>query len=263
MSSGPANYNPDDFDRLRTVEDTHFWFVSRNKILAAALATCVAKVPALGPVLEIGCGTGNTLRVIRERLPQATLIGMDAFHSGLLHAKNRTNASLVEGRIEHMPFRKRFTLIGMFDVLEHIEDDVAALVAVHESLETGGSLILTVPANPSLWSRIDEESQHRRRYTESHLRKALSAAQFRAEYVTHFMGVTYPALWASRHLEQLVSAISWKRPATEECAAISRELRVPHVVNTLFERLLRLELPFIRRRCHLPVGTSLLAIART
>ena len=36
MSSGAANYNPDDFDRLRPVEDTHFWFVSRNNILAAA-----------------------------------------------------------------------------------------------------------------------------------------------------------------------------------------------------------------------------------
>jgi SAM-dependent methyltransferase len=262
MSKAAANYNPDDFDRLRPVEDTHFWFVSRNNILAVALATCAAEVSALGPVLEIGCGTGNTLRVIRERFPQATLIGMDAFHSGLVHAKNRTNASVVEGRIEHLPFRKRFALIAMFDVLEHIEDDVAALVAVHASLKTGGSLILTVPANPSLWSRFDEESQHQRRYTESHLGKALSAAQFRVEYVTHFMSVTYPALWASRHLDQLVSAIGWKRPATPEFV-VSRELRVPHIVNTLFERLLRLELPFIRRRYHLPVGTSLLAIART
>jgi SAM-dependent methyltransferase len=262
MSDGAAHYNPDDFAKLRPVEDTHFWFVGRNNILGAALGTVTADGRGPNSVLEIGCGTGNTLRVLRESLPKATLIGMDAFHSGLLHAKHRTNASVVEGRIEHMPFRKRFALIGMFDVLEHIEDDVAALVAVHASLETGGSLILTVPANPSLWSRFDEESEHQRRYTESHLRKVLSAAQFRVEYVTHFMSVTYPALWASRHLDQLVSAIGWKRPAIAE-SAISRELRVPHIVNALFGRLLRLELPFIRRRYHLPVGTSLLAIART
>jgi len=260
MSSGAANYNPDDFDRLRPVEDTHFWFVSRNNILAAALAPLAAKVSATGAVLEIGCGTGNTLRVIRETIPQATLVGMDAYHAGLLHAKHRTSASIVEGRIEHMPFRKRFSLVGMFDVLEHIEDEVAALAAVHASLETGGRFIVTVPANPSLWSRFDDESHHQRRYTESHLRAVLSGARFEVEYVTHFMCVTYPALWASRHLERWRRAMF--RDASNE-SAIGRELRVPRLVNAVFSQLLRLELPFIKRRYRLPVGTSLLAIARS
>src|SRR5260370_39475 len=123
LSSGPrraARYDPDDFTRMRPVEETHFWFVSRNNILAAALGTLRTNGSTPQHVLEIGCGTGNTLRVIRESFPRAMLIGMDALHAGLLHAKNRTTASLVEGRIEAMPFRRRFALIGMFDVLEHI-----------------------------------------------------------------------------------------------------------------------------------------------
>jgi SAM-dependent methyltransferase len=262
MSNEAANYNPDDFDKLRPIEDTHFWFVSRNNVLAAALATLASKVAASGAVLEIGCGTGNTLRVIREMLPRVTLVGMDPFHAGLLHAKHRTNASVVEGRIEQMPFRKRFSLIGMFDVLEHVEDEVAALAAVYASLETGGRFVVTVPADPSLWSRVDEESHHQRRYTEAHLRKMLSGAQFEIEYVTHFMSVTYPALWVSRHVDRWLTAASRKSASTRD-SAIERELRVPRLVNAVCGQLLRLEVPFIKRRYRLPVGTSLLAIARS
>src|SRR5262249_19257082 len=136
---GPGRYNPDDFTRIRPVEDTHFWFVSRNSILAAALGTLAANGTMTGALLEVGCGTGNTLRVMRECFPQATLVGMDAFHAGLLHARNRTNAALVEGRLEEMPFGRRFDLIGMFDVLEHVEDDRAALMRIHQSLERSGT----------------------------------------------------------------------------------------------------------------------------
>lgn len=264
MSSGPggpAHYDPDDFTRIRPVEDTHFWFVSRNNILAAALERLATNGSPGGAVLEIGCGTGNTLRVIRESFPRSTLVGMDALHAGLLHAKNRTKASLVEGRIEEMPFRRPFALIAMFDVLEHIEDDVAALTRVYQSLEPSGTLIMTVPANPSLWSRFDDESRHQRRYTESHLRKALQAARFRIEYITHFMSVTYPALWLSRRLERLSAAAKGHRSEVGE-PAIARELRVSRTLNKILAQLLRLETPAIRRRYHLPLGASLLAIAR-
>jgi SAM-dependent methyltransferase len=261
MSDGAAHYNPDDFAKLRPVEDTHFWFVGRNNILGAALGTVTADGSGPKSVLEIGCGTGNTLRVLRERLPKATLIGMDAFHAGLLHARSRTDARLVEGRIENMPFRRPFALIGMFDVLEHIEDEVGALHAIRRSLEPDGRLILTVPAGPALWSRYDEESEHQRRYTVRHLRKVLSAAQFQVEYVTHFMSLIYPAVWISRRLEGCLSAMS-RRPSAPRQRAIERELHLPRVVNRVFRELLRLELPAVKRRYRLPFGTSILAIAR-
>jgi SAM-dependent methyltransferase len=261
MSEGAAHYNPDDFAKLRPVEDTHFWFVGRNNILGAALGTVTADGSGPSSVLEIGCGTGNTLRVLRESLPTATLIGMDAFHTGLLHARGRTDARLVEGRIENMPFRRRFALIGMFDVLEHIEDEVAALCAIRRSLERDGRLMLTVPAGPALWSRYDEESQHQRRYTVRQLRKALSAAQFQVEYITYFMSLIYPAVWISRRLEGLFSGVSQRRTAPRQ-SAIERELHLPRVVNNVFRQLLRLEIPAVKRRYRLPFGTSILAIAR-
>src|ERR1700730_680870 len=107
MSDGAAHYNPDDFAKLRSVEETHFWFVGRNNILGAALGTLTADGSRPRTALGVGCGTGHALRVLREALPDAALIGMDAFHAGLLYARSRTDARLVEGQIEDMPFRRR------------------------------------------------------------------------------------------------------------------------------------------------------------
>jgi SAM-dependent methyltransferase len=262
MADSAAHYNPDDFATLRLVEDTHFWFVGRNDILGAALATLTAEGFEPKSVLEVGCGTGNTLRVLRESFPNAALVGMDAYHAGLLHARPRTDARLVEGRLEHLPFRRPFSLIAMFDVLEHIEDDLGALQAIRTSLEPGGRLALTVPAGPSLWSRYDEECQHQRRYTARHLRQILTAAEFHVDYLTCFMSVTYPATWISRRLESVL-AIRSRRSGRPRESAIDREMRVPPIINTVFRELLRLEVPLIRRRRSLWWGTSILAIARS
>ena len=127
---------------------------------------------------------------------------MDAFHAGLLYTRGRTAPGSSKREIEQMPFRAEFAVVGIFDVLEHIEDDVAALQSIR-GLLTGGTLMVTVPANPALWSRFDDESGHQRRYTERQLRQVLSAAKFQVDYITHFMSVTYPVVWMSRRLERL------------------------------------------------------------
>jgi SAM-dependent methyltransferase len=194
-------------------------------------------------------------------LPDARLVGMDAYHAGLLHARGRTDARLVEGRIEKMPFGRTFDLVGLFDVLEHIEDDLQALQGIKQALEPGGRLVLTVPAGPSLWSRYDEESGHQRRYRERDLRAVLTAARFQVEYLTHFMSVIYGPVWLSRRLDGWFNR---PRPRSSDgvSPAIERELRIPGPLNVMFGELLRFEVPIVRRHHRVPWGTSLLAIAQ-
>src|SRR5260221_11445088 len=182
-----SGYNPDDFQRVRDAEDEHFWFVARNRVLAAALSTMPITALPLSSILEVGCGTGNTLRVLRAAFPSATVVGVDAFLAGLNIARERTGGALVQGRIERLAFCRPFDLIGAFDVLEHIEDDVAALGYLREMLRPGGTLVLTVPAGPGLWSRIDDESHHCRRYAPRQLRERLAASGFRVAHPTYFM----------------------------------------------------------------------------
>lgn len=253
-----GGYDPRWFDVLADVEERHFWFRARNDVIAAAIG---ALLPNFGPsprLLEVGCGNGNVLQVLRRLGPQAQLVGMDLFDQGFPHARSRCDCTLVTGDILAPPFPAgAFELIGMFDVLEHIGDDHHALASLHSLLVPGGALVLTVPANPSLWSYFDEIAGHYRRYRDTDLIERLREAQFEVVYATHFMATVFPLLWAARRLRGRVASSS-----SDANRRAQNELRVRPVVNELLVRLLRWESAWIKRRRFLPVGTSLLAIAR-
>ena len=74
----------------------------------------------------------------------------------------------------------------MFDVLEHIPDDVRALQIVNRKLKPGGRIALSVPAYMWLSGQQDIVNQHCRRYTLTELRRKLEAAQFNVERITYF-----------------------------------------------------------------------------
>src|SRR5689334_25372807 len=181
--TSPSGYDPAYFEAVAAVERRHFWFLARGRVLRTALAPLAATLPADARVLEIGCGTGNTLRVLEDSCPKATIVGMDLFADGLRFAKTASRAHLLQGRIETPPFRTRFHLIGLFDVLEHLEHDEEALRAIHRLLEPGGHLVITVPAGPHLWSDVDVVAHHWRRYARAELIDRIERAGFALSYV--------------------------------------------------------------------------------
>ena len=247
------HYDAQFFPAMYAAEDRHFWFRHRNAVIARLLTPLWMQRGRAGArVLEVGCGTGNVLRVLENVCTGAVIVGMEMFIEGLHFAKRRTSAGLVCGRIEHLPFRRDFSLIGLFDVLEHIPDDGAALRALHLQLETGGTLMITVPAHQSLWSRFDEASGHCRRYSSVALQEVLGSSGFHVEYLSPFMLPLFPLVWVSRRLGD--------RHASSD--AVQRELDVPGVVNASLRAVLKLEEPLLNGVRRLPLGTSLCAIAR-
>jgi SAM-dependent methyltransferase len=259
MSPG---YDPDHFAALFAVEDRHFWFGARNYALTTVLSEFAPQLRPGYRVLEIGCGTGNTLRVLKEVCSTAALVvGIDLFEEGLEYARRRTNAPLVRARIEDAPFAVRFEVVGMFDVLEHIEDDAAALREVRQLTAPGGYLLLTVPAHRALWSRFDEESHHCRRYELDELRERLTSAGFRVDYLTPFMTTLYPIARVSRWLSARANRVR-RFLRRDSKSVVLNDLTVRPLVNDIIAFLLRQEAPLLRRRMQLPFGTSLLAVAR-
>ena len=115
-------------------------------------------------MLEIGCGTGNVLRMLEKIFSHGKVVGMDLFSEGLQFARRRVSCSLVQSDLNDPPFGQDFSIIGMFDVLEHLEQDVDVLKNVGQMLCKNGVIILTVPAFQSLFSYFDEASHHFRRY---------------------------------------------------------------------------------------------------
>jgi SAM-dependent methyltransferase len=144
-------------------------------------------------------------------------------------------------------------MLSLFDVLEHLDDDVGALSWARSVLEPGGYLVITVPAHPFLFDDIDRLAFHRRRYRRRELRDRLRAAGFEVCRLTHFMAPLVPLLAVSRRLRRLRG-----REAEPQKDA---ELRLVPGVNGALRALLKLELLALRATT-LPFGSSLLAIAR-
>src|SRR5438876_230682 len=88
-ASEPETYDARDFERLFRIEDRHFWFQARNRILSAVFAQLVRNLPSGYTVLEVGCGTGNVLRHLEKACSRGTVVGMDLFAEGLKFARTR------------------------------------------------------------------------------------------------------------------------------------------------------------------------------
>jgi len=253
-------YDPTFFDKLLKVEDHHFWFRARNNVIRTLVSQLTDRFKTGYHVLEVGCGNGNVLRFLESSCQHGYVFGMDIFAESLHIARRRTDCGLIQGDMQHPPFHTPFDLIGMFDVLEHLPDDLQVLRDIHAMLSPQGVLLLTVPAHPSLWSYFDSQ-HHYRRYTVAALEQKLAETGYDVEFLTQYMSVLYPAIWLVRKLTDFID----RRPAVDAERTrelTERELRIVPGVNDFLLWLLSCEVVLLRRRIHLPVGTSLVAIAR-
>lgn len=252
----PAGFDPQHFARLAEVEDRHFWFASRNRLLTGILRPIGAALPAHARALEIGTGTGNTLRVLKDAWPRATLVGLDLFREGFRVARQRTTAPLVQAAADALPFGSTFDAVAAFDVIEHLADDGAVLAGIRRVLKRRGWLFITVPAFEHLWSRFDEEAHHCRRYERGELRARLIDAGFRVHRLTYVMATLYPVLRTARAIARITAEQAAR-------SSVEANLRIVPVVNTVLKTVLSVEAQLVEAGVSLPFGTSLLAIAQS
>lgn len=243
-------FNPELFQRFAAVEAGHFWFVGRNHILRDRMQR---HFPGAKNVLEIGCGTGFVLSSTRSTFPAAQLSGSDIFTEGLSFAKRRVpSAFLFQMDACHIPFRNEFDLIGAYDVLEHIDDDQAALDQIYQACQPGGGVIFTVPQHRWLWSGTDDYAHHKRRYTRAELLERVGRAGFKVEYVGSFVSLLLPAMLVSRLLQKSAQADD----------QMDAGFKIGKLTNRLLTAAMGLERWLIARGVVFPLGGSLLLVAR-
>jgi SAM-dependent methyltransferase len=254
-------YDPDFFAKLADVESRHFWFRTRNQVITALTQQFVKDCSDGYRVLEVGCGTGNVLQALEKACSRGVVVGMDLFAEGLAFARKRTSCALVQGDVEQPGFGVPFDVVGAFDVVEHLPDDLRILRSFHAMLRPGGMLLLTVPAYRSLWSYFDEASHHCRRYEPRDLRQKLDQAGFEVEFLSPFMASVYPLMLLVRRISSLRR--QGKTPSAESDLSLTlQELRIVPVLNGLLTFVLRQEARLIQARRVLPFGSSLIAAAR-
>lgn len=243
----------DSFAQLAVIEDGHFWFAPRNTLITWLVRR---HAPNARRVLEIGCGTGFTLRALRAALPNAAITASELHSQGLAHARKRHPAGVefLQMDARRVGLEAALDLVGAFDVLEHIEDDRGVISQIRQALKPGGVLIATVPQHPWLWSAADDIAHHKRRYGRRELDTKLADAGLRVLYQTSFATLTLPLLAAARMRARGPSKVHAR-------AAINGETRPPRIANAALTRLFEAEHALRRIGLPLPFGGSQVVVA--
>ncbi len=180
------------------LEADSFWFTHRNKIIGAALGIFVPPEP----FFDIGGGNGYVAQYLQELGHKVVLV--EPGSSGALNAKMRGLDNVICSTVQEAGFLPAsIPSMGMFDVLEHIEDDEGFLRELHVKLSDDGRLYLTVPAYSFLWSEDDRYAQHYRRYTLKNLCQKLRDTGFNILFNSYFFAPLPLPIFLSRTLPSL------------------------------------------------------------
>ena len=249
LSDLPKEMQSHHYPILYQVEERHWWYVGRRRIIRSLVERICATLNNPSPrILDVGCGTGANLKMLAAH-GQAE--GVDISEQAVDFCRERGLDSVKLGAAEELPYEDdSFDLVTALDVVEHLDDDVAGLREIRRVLRRDGRLLLFVPAFMFLWGVQDDVSNHRRRYTLPRLLQAVEAAGFSVEW-SSYANISF-------FLPVLVvrSVMRWLglRAATEYGINIS-------LMNGPFSRLFAAE-RFVLKEGRLPFGVSAVCIAR-
>jgi SAM-dependent methyltransferase len=230
-------------------EDRHWWYRGRRTVLDGVIAGL--GLPADPRILDAGCGSG---RFMVELAKLGSVTGVELSDTSVSLARERQLGDVVAGSVLEMPFPEdSFDLAVSLDVIEHLDDDLAALRELRRAVAPGGALLVTVPAYQWLWSGHDEINHHHRRYTRRSLQRVAEQAGWQQVRTTYFNSLLLPVAILLRVLDR------FSTKTTES----SLDLWIPpEPLNWVLERPLALEAALIARGGRIPAGLSLLAVFR-
>lgn len=242
--------DPDAYLEMADNEEHHWWFSARRMILADIVAGF--RLPPSARILEIGSGTGGNLEMLAG-FGVVSALEMDETARSI--ASERTGG-LFDIRAgccpSDTPFvGEEFDLICLLDVLEHIDEDIATLIAAHRLLAEGGRVLITVPAHRWLWSDHDIHLHHKRRYSAAELRQKVTAAGLEPVRLTYFNTILFPLAAVLRLKDR------WFGSSSASGARMP-----PAPVNRLLRGLFALE-RFLLGWTDLPFGVSLLCVVQS
>jgi ubiquinone/menaquinone biosynthesis C-methylase UbiE len=239
--------NPAEYERMFRNEDRYWWFVSRRELVLDLVRGL--DLPAGAQLLDVGCGTGATASALRAF---GRVQGVDMSPLALDCCARRGLEEIVLGRAEELPqTSESIDVIVATDILEHLDDDVAALAEFRRVLKPGGHSVITVPAYQALWSEHDEALMHRRRYVANVLGDLVRQAGFETVRLTYALAFLLPLA---------LGRLRKRKPASGRVAE-AQVPALPEALNAALIRFQRLETALLRRM-NLLWGLSVVAVIR-
>ena len=222
----------------------HWWWRAREGFLLRRFRRLL---PADGRhrILDVGCGDGLLL----DRLaPWGHAEGIEPDATTLSPAAAARHIHLGPFDASFRPAAP-FDLVLFLDVLEHLDDPVAALTRARELLRPGGAVFVSVPAFPALWTRHDALNHHRRRYTKRTLAADAAAAGLTVAWARY----GFVAVACGKLLVRAKEALVRGAPAPPGIPPAPHNTLAPAVASA--DLALSGTIPF-------PFGSSLFAVLR-
>jgi SAM-dependent methyltransferase len=242
------------YNAIYQLETHHWWFVGRRSYVKNLLSRAFAGRDSL-KLCEMGCGSGGNFKMLAG-LGKIDAMEMDinTFQRAKTRGEEIKNVENVKNGWlpDNITVEGPYDAVVALDVIEHIEDDVASLVAIKEHIKPRGRLIITVPAYQWLWSPHDDANHHKRRYTKSLLKKNVEQAGYQVEYSSYFNTLLFP-------LSLLVRLVQKLSPSEK---GLIDEFKMPSsFVNSVLTKVFSSE-SLLAGRLVLPTGLSIALVAR-
>jgi len=231
------------------VQKSHWWFVGKKKIVLDLIRRYVPNRIEGHQILDIGCGSGLMLNAL-ERIGKVS--GMDMSDEAISFSREIFDGTVKKGSLpDNVPYEgEKFSLVTALDVIEHIDDDCAALKAIRATMVDGGWAVITVPACMFLWSEHDVLNEHKRRYTREELQIKLIESGFKIERISYFNSFLFPAIGFVRLFNKI-----FRRQENSDVDLPS----LP--VNCILKKVFSAERLFLKFMSF-PIGVSILAVVR-
>lgn len=251
VESGKVSYPDDGHSRNFRIEDNSFWFQHRNECIIAA----IKRFPPSGGMLEIGGGNGYVSRRILDEGFECALL--EPGPTGAFNAKQeRKIPEVICSTVGSAQFEYgKLAAVGMFDVLEHIEEDSAMIDKLHNLLQPNGLFYCTVPMHQWLWSKHDVTACHMRRYDRRGFEKLFSG-RFEILYFSYFfLPLVMPMFFLKALPFRVLGGRSILSPKVEHATEGG-------VSGVVLRNLLKKEVDQIKNGQQILTGTSGLLVAR-
>ena len=234
------------YREMAELDQRHWWYRARRDVLADLIRR-YAEPPADARILEIGCGTGHNLEMLKMF---GDVDGLELDEEARTIAEQRLGRSVMSAPLPELAgvSDRAYDLIAALDVIEHIDDDSAALTAIAAKLKPGGKFVMTVPAHGWMWSAHDVVNHHKRRYSKSSLKRLVEGSPLKLDKLGYFNSLLFPLAVA----ERLSSKLRGKDDADVKLP--------PRPLNAALETVFRAERHLVGR-LPLPPGLSLFAVA--
>lgn len=234
----------DYYHQMAQLQEQHWWYEGRRRILAHIISGL--DLPEKSKILEAGCGPGANLTMLKNF---GDICAFEPNEFAAKFASELSGLKVTRGTLPNeIPFKSAFSLIGAFDVIEHIEEDGQSLKALYEKTEKGGYAVFTVPAHQFLWSYHDEINHHKRRYSLKDFRAVLEQSGYQVEKISYYNMWLFPLAVLARTLKKFLGQ--------DKKADVALP---PKILNSILTFAFSTERHFLRFM-NLPFGLSIIAV---